>query len=300
MAIRKLNAILGTRLTSDLFLLLAAFIWGGGFAAQRAGAVHMGFFGFNSIRFLLAGIILLPFVWKRFRKQRGNLHWILISGLILFAGSSLQQAGLETTTAGSAGFITGVYVIIIPILLLIFWRQPTSAATWIAAFAALGGTYLLSTGGKSFTPSPGDLLVLVGALVWALHVIVVGFAVKIMDVMAFSAGQFLVCGLLHLGMSTVSEPVTVEAVSASLWPLLYAGLFSAALGFTCQAIGQRGAPPADAALILSLEAVFAALAGALLLGEQMSPLQYLGCGIILAAILFAQLAAYQITRKASA
>ena len=297
MEVRKLSAFLGPRLTSDLFLLLAAIIWGGGFAAQRAGAAHMGFFGFNSVRFLMAGVVLLPFVWKRFRGQRRILHWILIAGLILFAGSTLQQAGLETTTASSAGFITGVYVVIVPIMMMIFWRQPTSIATWIAAFAALGGTYLLSTGGKSITPSAGDLLVLVGALVWALHVIVVGLAVKEIDVMAFSAGQFLICGLLHLGMSVFSEPVTINAMSASLWPLLYAGLFSAALGFTFQAIGQRGAPPSDAALILSLEAVFAALAGALLLRERMNPLQYLGCGIILAAIVFAQIAANRVTRQ---
>jgi drug/metabolite transporter (DMT)-like permease len=288
---------LQSRLTSDLFLLFAAAIWGAGFTAQRDGALYMGYFGFNAVRFLLGGLILMPFVWHRFRWQRKNLLWTLLAGLILFAGSALQQAGLETTSAGSAGFITGIYVVIVPILMTVFWRQPASPATWVAAVVALGGTYLLSTGGNKLDPSKGDLLVLAGVLFWALHVIVISFAVRDMDAFAFSAGQFLVCGLLHLGMSFFNEPITLAAVRFSLWPLLYAGLFSVGLGFTLQAAGQRHAPPADAALILSLEAVFGAFFGAVLLGERMNFLQVLGCALILAAILFAQLAALRAGRQ---
>jgi drug/metabolite transporter (DMT)-like permease len=289
MEIGKPQIKMQSRLASDLILLTAAIIWGGGFVAQRAAAPFLGFFSFNGIRFLLAGIVMLPFVLRRFKLDAKNTGFILLAGFLLFGGSALQQAGIETTTAGAAGFITGVYVVLVPIFLAIFWRQRTSAAIWVAALAALAGTYLLSTGGKGFNPSTGDLIVLAGSFVWSLHVIVVGFAVRKMDAIAFSVGQFLICGVLHLGMSLFIEPATVASVKNSLLPLAYAGLCSVALGFTLQAVGQRFAPAADAALILSLEAVFAALAGWLVLGENLSPIQYLGCGIILSAIIAGQL-----------
>jgi drug/metabolite transporter (DMT)-like permease len=277
------------RIKSDLFLLVAAAIWGGGFVAQRVASFHLGFFGFNGVRFLMAGIVLLPFVINRFGNLKKTLGWVILAGVILFAGSALQQAGVETTSAGSAGFITGVYVVLVPLFLAVFWKQRSSPITWVAALAALVGTYLLSTGGSSLEPSSGDLIVLAGSFVWALHVIIVGFAVQKMDVFAFSAGQFIICGLLHLGMSHFFEPVTLTALRSSWLVLVYAGLFSAAIGFTFQAIGQRKAPASDAALILSLEAVFAAIFGGIFLSEHMNWIQILGCGIILAAVLVAQL-----------
>ena len=278
------------RLIADLLLLLAALIWGIGFVAQRVATFHLGFFGFNGIRFLIAGLVLLPFVIRRFRDLRHTVGWVLLSGFILFAGSAFQQAGLETTTAGSAGFITGIYVVLVPILLALFWKQRSSPVIWIAAVVALGGTYLLSTGGSKFEPSTGNMLILIGSFVWALHVIVVGFAVQKMDVFAFSAGQFLVCGILHLVFSQMTEPLTLSAIRSSWVALAYAGLFSAALGFTLQAVGQRKAPSADAALIISLEAVFAAIAGVLILREHMNGIQILGCVIIMGAIILAQFA----------
>jgi len=277
------------RLISDLFLLLAAAIWGLGFVAQRSASSYLGFFGFNGVRFLLASAALLPFVVKRFGSLRQNIRWMLLAGGILFTASALQQAGLETTTAGSAGFITGVYVVLVPIILSLFWKQRSPAITWIAAAAALAGTYLLSTGGTRFNPSSGDLLVLAGSIAWALHVIVVGKAVQKMDVFAFSTGQYIVCGLLHMIMSIFVEPVTLTSLRSAWMEVIYAGLFSVALGFTFQGIGQRKAPASDAALILSLEAVFAAIAGVLFLQERMNWVQIIGCGIILAAILIAQL-----------
>lgn len=277
------------RFVSDLFLLLAAAIWGLGFVAQRSASNYLGFFGFNGVRFLLASAALLPFVVKRFGNLKRNIGWMVLAGGILFTASALQQAGLETTTAGSAGFITGVYVVLVPIILSIFWKQRSPAVTWIAAAAALAGTYLLSTGGTRFDPSSGDLLVLAGSIAWALHVIVVGKAVQKMDVLAFSTGQYIVCGLMHMIMSGFMEPVTLIALRSAWMEVIYAGLFSVALGFTFQGIGQRKAPASDAALILSLEAVFAAIAGVLFLQERMNWVQVIGCGIILAAILVAQL-----------
>lgn len=277
------------RLVSDSYLLLAAIIWGGGFVAQRMASFHLGFNAFNGIRFLLGGLVLLPFVQRRFRASRTGFGWVLLAGSVLFAASSLQQIGIGTTSASTAGFITGTYVLLVPILLALFWQQRTPLVTWIAALAALAGTYLLSTGGLVLIPSSGSLILLAGAAVWALHVIVVGLAVKKVDVFVFSVGQFLVCGLMHLVMSVFIEPITMPAIRASWLPLLYAGLLSVALGFTFQAIGQKKAPSADAALILSLESVFAAITGALFLKESLNLVQVIGCVIILAAILSAQL-----------
>ncbi len=277
------------RLVSDSYLLLAAIIWGGGFVAQRMASFHLGFNAFNGLRFLFGGIVLLPFVYRRLRGSRAGFGWVLLAGTVLFVASSLQQIGIGTTSASTAGFITGTYVVLVPILLALFWRQRTSLVTWIAALVALAGTYLLSTGGLVLIPSAGSLILLAGSAVWALHVIVVGLAVNKMDVFVFSVGQFLVCGLIHMVMSMFIEPVTMPALRASWLPLLYAGLLSVALGFTFQAIGQKKAPSADAALILSLEAVFAAIAGVLFLNESLNPLQVIGCVIILGAILFAQL-----------
>lgn len=280
---------LRARLISDGFLLLAAFIWGLGFVAQRMASFHLGFNAFNGLRFLMGGLVLLPFITRRLREQKTGFGWMVLAGAVLFLASSLQQWGIGTTSASTAGFITGTYVVLVPILLAIFWRQRTSPFTWLAALIALGGTWLLSTGGAAITPSSGSLLLLAGSFVWALHVIVVGLAVRKVDVFIFSAGQFLVAGVIHIFFSFFIEPVTLTALRASWLPLLYAGLFSVTLGFTLQAVGQKHAPAADAALILSLESVFAAVAGVLILSEQMNPFQVTGAVIILAAIVFAQL-----------
>lgn len=276
------------RLVSDSFLFLAAIIWGLGFVAQRQASSHLGFNAFNGIRFLIGGLIILPFIRKRLQGQRSGLGWMALAGSVLFVASSLQQMGIGTTSASTAGFITGTYVVLVPVILALFWRKRTSLYTWLAAIVALGGTYMLSTGGSAIAPSSGSLLLLAGSFIWALHVIIVGMAVQKVDVFVFSAGQFLVCGLIHMAMSFVIEPVTFDALRASWMPLLYASLFSVAIGFTFQAIGQRKAPAADAALILSLEAVFAAIAGVLFLRESLNPIQVIGAAIILAAILFAQ------------
>jgi drug/metabolite transporter (DMT)-like permease len=278
-------------------LLLAAIVWGGGFVAQRTASVNLGFFSFNAVRFLLAGVVMLPFILPRLRSINRKYLWILPAGTLLYGGSALQQAGIETTSAGSAGFITGVYVVLVPLLLAIFWKVKTRPIIWLAAIAALGGTYLLSTGGVSLKPSTGDLIVLVGSFVWAGHVIVVGLAVNELDVFVFSVGQFLLCGALHLVSSFFTTPPDLQNVLISLPSVLYAGLGSVVLGFTLQAVGQKHAPSADAALILSLEAVFAAIFGALIINERMNPVQILGCVIIMASILGAQLIMLRSTKN---
>jgi drug/metabolite transporter (DMT)-like permease len=184
-------------------------------------------------------------------------------------------------------------VVLVPLLMTLFWKHKSKPVVWAAALAALGGTYLLSTGGAVLTPSRGNLIVLAGSLVWAFHVIVVGFAVKEVDVFVFSTGQFLLCGLIHIISSIFVDPPSVAAMQASWLAILYGGLGSVVIGFTLQAIGQRKALASDAALILSLESVFAAIFGALMLNEKMNVTQLIGCLIIFAAIIVAQLPVFQ-------
>lgn len=286
------------RVLADLAMLLAAIIWGGGFVAQRTAAEYLDFFAFNAIRFLLAGLVMLPFAIRLFRWQKDHLLWIALCGFCLFAGSTLQQAGLETTTASSAGFITGLYVVLVPLFLALFWRMKIPALNWLAALAALFGTYLLSTSGKGFSFSSGDLLELAGAFVWPFHVITIGFAAKKLNPFELSVGQSLFCGLLNLIFSFFYHPITFSAVAAC-WPaVLYGGLFSVAGGFTLQTFGQSKAPTADSALILSLEAVFAALFGVLFLKEHLNPVQIIGSVVIMASIFGVQLFSLYQARKA--
>jgi len=283
------------RVLADLALLLTALIWGGGFVAQRQAAPFLGFFTFNGIRFLLAGLVMLPFVLKNVRRIERRFLWIIPAGVILFAASALQQAGLETTSAANGGFLTSVYVVLVPLFIALVWKRPNPVINWIAAVAAVAGSYLLSTGGQHLTPSSGDLLVLAGSILWALHVIVVGFAVNKLDPFVFSVGQFLLAGLLHIAAGWVTGTLAFAGLSFSWVAVLYAGLFSIGIGFTLQAVGQKKAPASDAALILSLESVFAAVGGYLILAENLAPIQVLGAAVIFISISTGQIV--QLMRK---
>lgn len=279
------------RIGADFLMLLAAILWGGGFVAQRLASTQLGFFAYNGIRFTLAGLLLLPVGIKYLRMvDKRQLWWILPAGVLLFAGSAFQQAGVETTTAGSAGFITGVYVVLVPLFLSLIWKVKIPWINWAAALAALLGTYLLSTSGKGFTPSRGDVLVFIGSILWAFHVIIVGLAVKKINIFVFSVGQFLLCGVINLASSLFMNPPTIAAMQAVWLAIIYGGVFSVAGGFTLQAVGQSKAPTVDASLILSLEAVFAATFGSIFLAEKMGTVQIVGCSIIMISILVVQLA----------
>lgn len=275
------------RLKADLTLLFVALLWGFGFLAQSIAAGQVGALLFNSARWLLGALVMLPLVKFKLKVNRDNLPWMLVAGFVLFMGSGLQQAGLEFTTVGNAGFITGVYVVLIPILLTLFWRERISKMIWAAAAATAVGVYLLSMGGP-LQLNTGDLLMLLGAFMWALHVIVIGKAVKNVPVLDFVIGQNIFCGLLNLVSGLAFQSDTLPGLLPNWLPILYLSLISTAVGFTLQAYGQRHAPPADAAIILSMEAVFAALIGWIFLHEQLTLLQLLGCALILAAIIFSQ------------
>jgi len=270
-------------LRADALLLLTAAVWGFAFVAQRAGMEHVGPFTFNAIRFALGGVVLLPVI--RLRKQGRILEpraWRagLTAGSVLFLGASLQQIGVVYTTAGKAGFITGLYVIIVPLLGLL-WGQRPGLGTWVGAMWAVLGLYLLSAADGLGRISLGDLLVLCSALFWACHVLVIGRFSPDHDPILLACLQFLTCSALSWGGALVSETITSGGIRNAAGPILYAGLLSTGVAYTLQVIAQRRARAAHAAIIMSLEAVFAALGGWLMLAESLSFRALAGCGLML-------------------
>ncbi|MBP4042199.1 MULTISPECIES: DMT family transporter [Aeromonas] len=284
---------------SNMMLLMAAAIWGLGFVAQRLGMDHMGPFTFNGLRFLLGAFSLLPLLWwLKSRQPRqpagqpsGDRRQLLIGGLlaggVLFSAASLQQVGLLYTTAAKAGFITGLYIILVPVIGLAL-RHKTGANTWIGALIAMAGLYYLSVT-EEFTIGYGDLLQVVGALFWAVHLLVLDHYSNRVAPIRLAGVQFVVCGLLSLITAFAIETPTLSGAVAGWQALLYAGLVSVGIGYTLQVVGQRGAHPAHAAIILSLETVFAAIGGVLLLGEHLDERAIVGCALMLAGMLISQI-----------
>lgn len=281
-------------LRADLILLVVAVIWGMGFVAQRLGMDQLGPFGFNGARFLLGAASLLPLLL--FLKPKPAitapatlLKGGLLAGLLLFFGASLQQAGLLYTTAGNAGFITGLYIIIVPIIALLL-GQRTGVNTWIGGVLAVIGLYLLSVG-DDFSVNKGDVLQLVGAFFWAAHVILIGKLSPQMDALRLSIVQFVACALLCLGVALIWEPgtLTAENLMQSWQPIAYAGVISVGVGYTLQVVAQKDAPASHAAILLSLEAAFAALGGWMFLDEYLSGRAAIGCVFMLAGMLISQL-----------
>ena len=276
-----------TRIQADFVLLFVSIVWGSAFAAQRVAAACMGVLLFNGFRYLLGGLVLLPLARARHLNRR-TLGWAVLAGLLLSLAGGLQQAGLRHTTAGNAGFITGLYVVLVPLALFVFWREKLGAGSWAAAGLATAGLCLLSLSDE-FRLRPGDGLELAGAVFWALHVITIGRAMRHADPVLFSIGQYLVAGVLSSAFGLGLEWQTLGGIRAAWWAIAYTGILSVGVGFTLQAAAQRHAPPVDAAIILSMESVFAALFGWVFLSEWLTIRQLAGCGLILAAMLFAQL-----------
>jgi drug/metabolite transporter (DMT)-like permease len=275
------------RIKADLTLLLAALVWGLAFIFQRTAAAEVGALIFNAARWLLGALIMLPFLRFKIAFGNGAFKWMLIAGSLLFLASYFQQAGLETTTAGNAGFITGIYVILIPILLSIFWKERVPALIWLAVFMTAVGIYMLSMGGP-IRLNKGDLLELMGAFVWAVQVIIIGKAVKETPFLPFVVGQYLVCGILNLIFGLVFQADSIPGLLPNWISLLYLAAIATGVGFTLQAYGQQHAPAADAAIIMSMESVFSAIFGWILLREELSWVQLTGCALILGAIIFSQ------------
>jgi drug/metabolite transporter (DMT)-like permease len=276
--------LLGRRLRADMVLLLAALLWGSAFVPQRLAAPHLGFFLFNGLRFLLGAMILLPWVRPRRWPTKSFFYWASIAGTLLVGAAACQQAGLQFTTAGNAGFLTGLYVVLVPVVLFVVWRQKITGRSWAGALMAAAGVFLLSVDDQ-FRLGYGDALELVGAVLWALHVVIIGRAVAQVEVLLFSVGQYLVAGALNVLLGLALQAHTLPGLASCWWAIVYIGVFSVAAGYTLQAVGQKHAAAADAAIILSMEAVFAALFGHLLLGESLVARQCVGCAMILGAIM---------------
>ncbi|MGD9504618.1 MAG: DMT family transporter [Syntrophobacteraceae bacterium] len=289
-------------LRADILLLLTAAIWGGGFVAQRMGMEHVGPLTFNGVRFAMGGLSLLPLMAAlRMRDRRRGaaspatdvksmLTGGALAGLALFLGATLQQVGLLYTTAGKAGFITGLYLVIVPILGL-FFRQRTDAGTWLGAATALVGLYLLSVT-EQFSISKGDFLELVGAFFWAGHLIIIGRFTRMMDPLLLSFLQFMACSVLSLCVAAVTETISLGALTSAAMPILYGGLISVGVAYTLQVVAQKDASTAHAAIILSLEAVFATLDGWLILDESLSLKGAIGCALMLTGMMVSQLSTY--------
>jgi len=281
---------------SNLMLLFAAAIWGFGFVAQRLGMNFLEPFAFNSMRFLLGSLSLLPLLWILYRKtpaitvQESDKSLLLKGGiscgLVLFVAATLQQYGLFYTTAAKAGFITGLYLILVPIL-GIFLRHKTGLSIWLGAALALVGLYLLSVN-DNFTMSRGDTLIFVGALFWAFHILVIDHFSGRVDPIQLSAVQFLVCGALSLGISLLIETPTLTSIIDCWKPILFAGVVSVGIAYTLQVVAQKNANPSHAAIIMSLEAVFAAIGGVWLLDETLSSRAWFGCALMMAGMLLSQ------------
>jgi drug/metabolite transporter (DMT)-like permease len=310
---------------STFILVLAAMIWGFAFVAQRSGMEYVGPFFFNGVRSLLGALTVVVFLslqrgakretltaearaaggsagtpaggktpafWNDERKTllRGGIA----CGSVLFAGSNFQQVGLVFTTASKAGFITALYIILVPVF-GIFLRHRTYWNTWAGVVIAAVGLYCLCLT-ETFSVAPGDLIILFGAAFWALHILVIDYFVRRVDAVRLSCLQFAVCGVFSLIIMpfadshfTAASALSAENVIAALPAILYTGVLSSGAGFTLQAVGQKYANPTAASIIMSTEAVFGVIGGFLMLGERFTHREMLGCVLMFAAVILAQL-----------
>jgi len=284
-------------LKTDLLMLIAAAIWGFAFVAQREGMETMGPFLFSGVRFLIGVVALSPVVWFLSKKPQQThkaevsakklIFAGTVAGLLLFGGISCQQVGLQYTTAGKAGFITGLYIFFVPLIGL-FLGQKTGSGTWLGATIALFGLYLLSIN-EDFSIAEGDLLQLICAVFFAAHVLVIGYLAKRMDTLKLSLIQYLVCGFISLFIAIAIEMISWDMIVATAIPLLYAGVMSTGIAYTLQVVAQQHAHSSHAAIILSLEGAFAVLGGWLLLDEHLPARGLLGCALMLTGMFLSQL-----------
>jgi drug/metabolite transporter (DMT)-like permease len=282
-------------------LVLTALIWGFGFVAQRAGMEHIGPFLFNGTRFLLGGVTLLPILFLRRNEKAADgttarrklpLQGGIIGGIVLFFASNLQQVGMVFTTASKAGFLTSIYIVLVPIYGILLKRK-THWNAWISVLIGAVGLYLLCIT-ESFSIAPGDLVVLSGALFWATHVYIIDHYVKQADVVGLGFVQFVVCGFLSIVSAFFVDGRFVpgsgpSALLAVIPGLLFTGILSSGVGFTLQGFGQKFIAPTAASLIMSLEAVFAVVGGFLLLHERLTGREIIGCICMFAAVVLSQL-----------
>ncbi|MBQ7827718.1 MAG: DMT family transporter [Clostridia bacterium] len=283
---------------STIFLVLTAMIWGFAFVAQRVGADYLRPFTFNGIRFVMGALSLIPVIllFERGKSDKKTLSatvkYGILAGVVLCAASNLQQYGVELTgSAGKSGFITGLYTVLVPVIYFLFFRRKTGLPVWIGAVVTVGGLYLLCGVDGSVPFGWGDVVLIVGAVLWALHIIVLDHVGDKVRPLRFSAMQFSVCAVITLICAVIFDrgDFAVEYVRQAMIPLLYGGIGSVGIAYTCQLLGQRDADPTFAAIVLSTEAVFSAIGAAIILKEYMEPAGYVGCALIFAGIVLSQI-----------
>ncbi len=290
-----------SRLQADLLLLGTAAIWGLAFVAQKSGMAGLGPFGFVGLRFLLSTIVVLPLALREWKSRDAlpamtTKDWALMGllSLVFFAACYLQQAGMVSAGVTNAGFLTALYVVFVPLIGLIVFRHRQSIIVWPACAIAIAGVWLLN-GGRLDHLSTGDAMIIGCAAAFGLQINLMGIVVR------QSARPFTICvaqnavtTVAALALATLHEHITLAGIQTGLIPLLYAGVISGGLGFALQAFAQQHTPSADAAIIMSGEALFAALSGAVLLHERLGAINWLGCGLIFAALLLVELYPYAV------
>ena len=282
------------QLRGSLLLLLTSMIWGAAFVAQSAGMDYIGPFTFNGLRMLMGAAVLLPFLLKRRTGAHTNaserkmlLRGGILCGVALFVGSTLQQIGIVDTTAGKAGFITAMYVVLVPVMgVFVGHKQPW--LVWLGVALSAVGMYFLCVH-ESLSLNRGDLMVLAGAVGFSFHILLIDRYSAHVDGVKLSCLQFFVAGVLGLVFMFLFETPQISKIFAAWLPLLYAGVFSCGVAYTLQILGQRDTDPTIASMILCLEAVFSVVFSWFLLGERLSAREIFGCVLIFAAILLAQL-----------
>ena len=280
---------------SNLLLALTAFIWGVAFVAQSVGMEYVGPFTFNACRFLIGGIVLIPcillFGKKNKRKEPENQKTAVVGGIccgsILFAASSFQQFGVASTTVGKAGFITALYIVIVP-LLGIFLRKRIPWSVWVSVVLATIGMYLLCMT-EGLKVGKGDIYVFVCAICFSFHILVIDYFSPKTDGVLMSCIQFFTAGIISAIMMLIFENPELSAIFAAWAPILYAGIMSCGVAYTLQVVAQKNTDPVLASLILSLESAFSLLAGWVILGQKLSPKELGGCGLVFCAIILAQI-----------
>lgn len=287
-----------SRVQANLLLLAVALIWGSAFVAQAQGMAGLGPFAFTAVRFLLGVCIVAPLAWRDWRlisrrqerPERRDLLGVLALGLMLSLGAVFQQIGITGTTVTNAGFLTALYVPLVPLLSWMIMGMRPHWSVWPTSIGCLIGTWMLS-GAGGLSIGTGDAWVIASSLFWALHVLFVGrVAERIAAPFLVACGQFLVCGVACLLWAAATETITLEGLRLAAWPIIYTGVVSVGIAYTGQVVGQRYAAASDAAIILSAETLFAALFGFLLMGDRLSTMGFAGCALIFVCILAVQMA----------
>jgi drug/metabolite transporter (DMT)-like permease len=283
------------RATANLLLLITGAIWGAGFIAQSTAMNAIGPVFFTGVRFLAAALAVLPFAMVEARiakaplipeKRRWGRYGLL--GSLLFLSLASQQIGLLTTTVTNSGFLTGLYVVITPVLGIVLWRVLPHPVVWPAALMSLAGIYLLS-GGNLTRLTAGDWWTVLCAFLWACHVQCLGRFVGDDRPLRLACCQFFVCALIGIAAAPLVEPVNLSMIPAAIGEILFAGVVSGGVAFTLQAVAQRYTTPPQAAIFMSSEMLFAALLGALILGERVGPVGLAGCMFIFLAMLLVEI-----------